>query len=84
MNRHHYTHSKETENIQHDFVTMDREEFEDLYGVELLEDGGVFDPVVNKHFDTFESWVADQVKEEEFAEFEHVHQNSKKFIDEGC
>lgn len=84
MNRHHYIHSKEAESIQHDYATMDRIEFENLYGIELLEDGGVFDPVVNQHFDTFEDWVAEQIVEEEFTECEHPHQVSKRFTDDGC
>lgn len=84
MNRHHYVHSKETEIILHDFETQSQREFENDYGVELLDDGQVFDIILQKHFKTFDDWLAQQVEEEQYVECEHAHQTSKKFSDEGC
>lgn len=85
MSRHHYVHSHEADNIHHDRKTLPKEEFERLYGIDLNEDGSVYDTVTNMSFTTLEDWIAEQVVEEEFAECEHTHQVSKKFdTDEGC
>lgn len=79
MSRHHYAHASEIEQITHDYSTMTKIEFEDLYGVELTEIGGVYDPVVNKDYDTFSEWAAAQVEEEEEEELAHPHQVSRRF-----
>ena len=79
MSRHHYAHASEIEQITHDYNTMNKIDFENLYGVELIEDGGVYDPVVNKNYDTFGEWAEAQVEEEEEDEYAHPQQVSRRF-----
>ena len=51
MNRH--AHSK----WHSDYERYTKEEFQELYGVEINEDGTVFDPVTNKTFPSLAEWA---------------------------
>jgi hypothetical protein len=79
MSRHRYTQSTELDQIMYDYNTLPEIEFEDLYGIEILEDGSVYDPVVNKSYNTFDEWSFAQIEEEDESEYSHLHQVSKRY-----
>lgn len=81
MSRHHYAHSNELNQINHDREVMPKDEFEATYGVELNEDESVYDMVINKTYSSFGEWAAAQIEEEEEDEYGHTQQVSKKYED---
>lgn len=55
---------------------MQKEEVEQLFGIELRDHGQVFDPVENKNFKTLEEWATFYVENDsEPAGFEDMHQH---------
>ena len=52
MSRHMHTPS-----WTRDIERYSKEEFQELYGVEICDDGTVFDPVTNKTFPTLADWA---------------------------
>lgn len=83
MKKHTHSHNQEIEQIVHDYKNMNREEFEDLYGVEF-EGKKVYDTVLNKTYPFFEEWLADQSTEADYEEYEISHQTSRRFDEVGC
>lgn len=82
MSRHHYAHAQEASTLLYDIDHSNPEELMHLYGIEIYEDGTVFDPVENRKFNTVYEWAEWQSKEEEWDEIAHPHASSRKFDEE--
>lgn len=51
-------HMQHHTNVMHDVLSMSSEELQDLYGIEIQEDGVVWDPLEGKSFETVHLWAA--------------------------
>lgn len=82
MSRHHYAHAQESNTLLYDIDHSTPEDLMHLYGIEIYENGSVFDPVENRTFKTIYEWAEWQAKEEEWDEVAHEHAVSRRFDDE--
>lgn len=57
--------------IIHQVSTLPAEEVQILYGIELLEDGKVFDPTYNQEFGSVGEWAEFSVNEDRTEYSEH-------------
>ena len=65
-------------------IALTKDELNDLYGIELHEDGSVFDPVENRKFKTVIAWlefVNEREHDDMYGSFEK-RGNSKHYDDE--
>ena len=68
--------------IIHDIQTLSKEELENLYGIQINEDGSVFDPVTNKSYDTIQLWAGDQEEEDDWEMYTHRPSRGGRFSDD--
>lgn len=64
-------------------LTLTKDELNDLYGIELREDGTVFDPVENRKFKTLTAWlefIEEHEQDEMYGSFEK--RGSSKYYDD--
>ena len=83
MSKHHHsTTAHEIAYIITQVKTLSEEEVQSLYGIELLEDGKVFDPTYNQEFPSVGEWVAFNV-EQDGVEYEEHFNSRGLFNDTG-
>lgn len=56
MSRHNVSHTQSR--VLNDVRTLSRQELIDLYGIEIAEDGTVFDPTENQKFKSLTEWAS--------------------------
>ena len=72
MSKHnHGGFAQEVSYIIHQVATLPAEEVQILYGIELLEDGKVFDPTYNQEFGSVGEWAEFSVNEDRTEYSEH-------------
>lgn len=65
MSRFYHSHySGEVIHIINEVNHMGTEQAKELYGIEIYEDGTVYDPTYNEYFDGVASWAAYTVEQE--------------------
>jgi len=57
MSRHHHIHAHEVTHVVNDVKNLSRDEVERIYGIEIKEDGSVFDPTYNRSFISIGEWA---------------------------
>lgn len=65
MSRYYHTVSNDVDHILHDYRHLPVDEFKMLYGIEIEEDGTVYDPVLNKEFPSIPDWAKEEAEIEE-------------------
>ncbi len=65
MSRHHHIAADTAHQVQHDVQHLSHEELNRLYGIEVLDDGSVYDPTYSQHFKTLGDWVAFEAEQDE-------------------
>mgnify|MGYP000156021393 CR=1 FL=1 len=72
MSKHHHgATAQDVTYIIRQVSTLPKEEIEILYGIELLENGKVFDPTYNQEFGSVGEWAAFSVNEDNTEYSEH-------------
>lgn len=74
--KHHRSHQESQ--VLDDITSMSNDELEDLYGIEIGEDGSVFDTAEFKEFDTLADWAAfvvEQEQEDNYSSFTKIKSN---------
>ena len=70
MSKHHVSHTQSR--VMNDVRTLPAEELVDLYGIEISEDGSVFDPTENRKFQSVSEWaqyIAEQDSDDNYGSF---------------
>jgi hypothetical protein len=67
MSKYHHTAVETADNILHDFHHLTTDEFISRYGVEINEDGSVYDSTYNKSFPSLGDWVMFEAEQNEMA-----------------
>lgn len=65
MSRQHHVHANEVAHVVNDIKSMSREEAERMYGIEIRDDGSVFDPTYNRTFISVGEWADFSVEQDE-------------------
>lgn len=66
MSRHHHVHAHDVAHIVNDINRMSSpEEIRMVYGIEVNDDGTVFDPTYNRTFATVTDWADFSVEQDE-------------------
>lgn len=63
MSRHHVSHTKDR--LLRDVQALSAEELKTLYGVEVEEDGRVFDTTENRYFQDLTEWAVYMAEQED-------------------
>jgi len=69
----HAVNSHEIMFIVNEVKRLGEDEVKDLYGIELLEKGKVYDPTYNKTFDTVAEWAGFNVEQDDLEYEEHFY-----------
>lgn len=81
MSKHHVSDLQTR--VLNDVHRLSPEELADLYGIDIAEDGVVFDPTENQRFDTLEAWadfIARQENDDNYGAF--IKRNGKSRFDD--
>lgn len=73
MSRHHVSHNNDR--LLREVKVMTPEQLKDLYGIEIEEDGRVFDSTENRYFDNISRWamyMAEQEDEDQYGSFTKI------------
>lgn len=74
MSKHFYGGvAQEVHHIVNDINSMDVDTIKQIHGIELNEDGSVFDPVYNLRFDGIIEWAEFSVNEDNTEYSENMH-----------
>lgn len=74
MSKHnHSAIAQEITHTIHEINRLSKDEVYDIYGIELLEDGRVFDPTYNKTFESVSEWAEFNIEQDEIEYEEHFH-----------
>lgn len=82
MSRHHHKAAETAETIQHDLNDLTEEELKHRYGIEINEDGSVFDSAYNMKFKSIGEWVSFEAEQSEMdfsKEYGHGKQTHSDF-----
>lgn len=82
MSRHHHVHANEVTHVVNDVRRLSVEEAQITYGIEIHEDGSVFDPTYNRKFTTIGEWAEFSVEQDEMdyaEEFGHSKQTHSDY-----
>lgn len=77
MSRHHHRAAETAGTIQHDIQHLPKEEIELMYGIQINEDGTVYDSAYDKVFRTIGEWISFETEFDEMdysEEFGHGKQ----------
>ncbi len=69
----HSVMSQEITFIVSEISRLSKEDVKSIYGIDMLEDGKVFDPTYDKTFDTVGEWAAFNVEQDDVEYEEHFH-----------
>lgn len=79
MSKHiHHAVAHDAQHILHDIETLSHDEVESVYGIQLQEDGTVFDPMYNMKFSSVSDWATFGAEQEEMEygeQFDHGKYN---------
>ena len=73
MSKHHVSHSKDR--YLRDVKAMSKEELINLYGIDIEDDGRVFDSTENRYFDSLTAWaiyMAEQENDDMYGSFTKI------------
>lgn len=56
----------DVQNMQHDLNTLSKEDFELTYGIEIREDGKVYDSTYERVFDSVGHWIDHEAEQDEY------------------
>lgn len=65
MSRNHHVHAHEVAHVVNDVSSLPREEAERIYGIEINENGSVFDPTYNRTFISVGEWAEFSFEQDE-------------------
>jgi hypothetical protein len=87
MSRRHSIVANESNSLIYDIEHLSAVELNRLYGIEFFEDpdskmGRVYDPVIQKDFESLQEWSLTQVEEETWSDLTNVPENVRGY-DEG-
>lgn len=87
MSRRHSIVANESNSLIYDIEHLSAVELNRLYGIEFFEDpdsktGRVYDPVIQKDFESIQEWSLTQVEEETWSDLTNVPENVRGY-DEG-
>ncbi len=69
----HNVNSHEITFIVNEVKRLEEDEVKSLYGIELLDDGKVYDPTYSKTFDTVAEWAAFNLEQDDVEYEEHFY-----------
>lgn len=73
MSKHHISHSQQR--MLNDVQRLGKEQLIELYGIEVSEDGTVFDPTENRKFDDLKEWamyIGEQDDDDNYGTFSKI------------
>jgi len=80
MSKHnHGGFAQEVSYIIRQVATLPIEEVQILYGIELLNNGGVFDPTYNQKFESVGEWAEFSVNEDRTERSEHFSHDDEEY-----
>jgi hypothetical protein len=80
MSKHHHGEfANSVSFIVHQVSTLPKEEIEILYGIELLDNGKVFDPTYNQEFGSVGEWAEFSVNEDNTEYSEHFYYDDGEY-----
>lgn len=77
MSRHHHIHASEVSHVVNDITSMSAAEAKVVYGIEIRDDGSVYDPTYSREFETVGQWADFSFEQDEMEyteEFGHGKQ----------
>ena len=73
MSRNHSASAQDAAHIINEMIGLDAEQAYDKFGVEMNEDGSIFDPIYQMKFQTIGEWANFSVEQDNIESEEHFH-----------